>query len=172
VDRHGREIGDNPQDFEPSVDDNDSIVEHLTDEFPGVVPAPEDDAVLPGVDTDFDAKPTGVELDSNYAPQESDEVNGLGQEDTNAAPTEEPSAKPNATPAVETQAPSPKKGMEARNARNRKQPEKYIPSMSGNKYAVALTQIAALLKGSKHAMLMAQMSVKLCQMGHTGELMW
>jgi hypothetical protein len=32
--------------------------------------------------------------------------------------------------------------------------------MSGNKYTVALTQIAALLKGSKHAMSMAPMSVK------------
>jgi hypothetical protein len=51
--------------------------------------------------------------------------------------------------------------MAAHNARNRKQPEKYIPSMSGNKYAVALTQIAALLKGSKHAKSMAQMLVKL-----------
>jgi hypothetical protein len=113
-----------------------------------VVPAPEDDDVLPGVDTDFDAKPTGVEVDRNYVPQESDEVNGLGQQDTNVAPTEEPRAKPTATPAVETQAPSLKKGVAARNARNRKQPEKYIPSMSGNKYAVALTQIAVSLKGS------------------------
>jgi hypothetical protein len=50
--------------------------------------------------------------------------------------------------------------MAARNARNRKQPEKYVPSMTRNKYAVALTQILALLKGSKHAMTMAQMSVK------------
>jgi hypothetical protein len=160
TDWRGQEIGGNPQDFEPSGDDDDSVVEHLIDEFPGVVPAPEDDAVLPGVDTDFDAKPTGVEMDSNYAPQESDEVNGLGQQDTNAAPTEEPSAKPSAKPAVEMQAPSPKKGMAACNARNRKQPEKYIPSMSGNMYAVALTQIAASLKGNKHAMSMAQMLVK------------
>ncbi len=37
--------------------------------------------------------------------------------------------------------------------------------MSGNKYAVALTQIAALLKGGKHAMSMAQMSVKLMPKG-------
>ncbi len=49
---------------------------------------PEDDAALPGVDTDFDAEPTGVDVDSNYAPQESAEVNGLRQQDTNAAPTE------------------------------------------------------------------------------------
>ncbi len=67
-----------------------------------MVPAPEDDDVLPGVDMDFDAKPTGVDVDSNYAPQESDDVNGLRQQDTNAAPTEEPSAEPTTTPAVET----------------------------------------------------------------------
>jgi len=101
------------------------------------------------VDTDFDAEPTGVEVDSDYVPHELTEVNGLGQQ--------EPRAEP---PRVETLAPSPKKGMAARNARNRKQPEKYVPSMKGNKYTVALTQIAASLKGSKHAMSMAQMSVK------------
>ncbi len=66
--RCGREIGDNPQDFELSGDDDDSVAKHITDAFPGVVPAPEDDAVLPGVNTDFDAEPTGVEVDSNYAP--------------------------------------------------------------------------------------------------------
>jgi hypothetical protein len=44
-----------------------------------VDPTPEDDAVLPGVDTDFDATPTGVEVDSDYAPQEFTEVNALGQ---------------------------------------------------------------------------------------------
>jgi len=125
-----------------------------------VDPTPEDDAELPGVDTDFDAKPTGVEVDSDYVPQELTEVDGLGQQDPSTAPTEEPSAEPPTEPRVETLAPSPKKGMAARNARNRKQPEKYIPSMKGNKYTVALTQIAASLKGSKHAMSMAQMSVK------------
>ncbi len=151
--------------FEPSGDDYNSVVEQLTDEFSGVVPAPEDDDVLPGVDMNFDAEPIGVEVDSNCAPQESDDVNGLGQQDTNTASTEEPSSEPGATPAVETQAPSPKKGMVARNARNRKQPEKYIPSISGNRYAVALTLIAALLKGSKHAMSTAQMSVKLMPNG-------
>jgi hypothetical protein len=55
--------------------------------------------------------------------------------------------------------------MAARNARSRKQPQKYVPSMTGNKYAVALTQIVALLKGSKHAMSMAQMLVKLTSLG-------
>jgi hypothetical protein len=163
--RHGQKIGDHPQDFEPRRDDDDSVVEHLTDEIPVVVPAPEDDAELPGVDTDFDAKPIGVEVESNYAPPELAEVNGLGQHDINTAPIEELNAEPAPAPAVETQAPSPKKGMAACNSRNKKQPEKYISSMSGNKYAVALTQIAVLLKGSKHAISMAQMSVKLMPNG-------
>ncbi len=161
TDRHGREIGDHPQDYEPSGNDDDSLVELISDVIPGVDPTPEDDTELPGVDTDFDAEPTGVEVDSDYVPQELTEVNGLGQQDPSAAPTEEPSAEP----PTEPNAPSPKKGMTARNARNRKQPEKYVPSMKGNKYAVALTQIAASLKGSKHAMSMAQMSVKLMSKG-------
>jgi hypothetical protein len=37
--------------------------------------------------------------------------------------------------------------------------------MKGNKYAVAMTQIAVSLKKSKHAMAMAQMSVKLMSPG-------
>jgi hypothetical protein len=104
-------------------DDDNSVDKHLTDEIPGVVPAPEDDAELPGVDTDSDAKPTGVKVDSDYVPQVLAEVNGLGQQDTNVVPTEEPGAKPTSVLAVETQAPSPKKGMAACNARNRKQHE-------------------------------------------------
>jgi len=96
-----------------------------------VDPTPEDDAELPGVDTDFDAEPTGVEMDSDYVPQELIEVDGLGQQDPSMAPTEEPSAEPPTEPRVETFAPSPKKGMAVRNARNRKQPEKYVPSMKG-----------------------------------------
>jgi hypothetical protein len=163
--RHGWEIGDHPQDFEPSGDDDNSVGEHLRDEIPGVVPAPEDDAELPGVDTGFDAEPTGVEVDSDHVLQELAEVNGLKQQDTNVAPNDEPSSEPTTAPIVETQAPSPKKGMAACNARKRKQPEKYIPRMSGNKYAVALTQIAASLKGSKHDMQTAQISVKLMPKG-------
>jgi hypothetical protein len=41
----------------------------------------------------------------------------------------------------ETQAASPKEGMVAHNTRNRKQPEKYVPSMQGNKYQVAMARI-------------------------------
>jgi hypothetical protein len=170
TDRHGREIGDHP----PSENDDDSVVNLISDVIPGVDPTPDAAAEFPGVDTDFDAEPTGVEVDtdfdaeptgvevdSDYASQELTEVDGLGQQDPNTAPTEEPSAEPT----VETIPPPPKKGMAARNARNRKQPERYAPSMKGNKYAVALTQIAASLSGSKHAMSMAQMSVKLMSKG-------
>ncbi len=69
--RQGHEIGDHPRDFDPAGDDDDdSAGELILNVIPGVDPAPEDDAELPGVDTDFDAKPTGVEVDINYAPQE------------------------------------------------------------------------------------------------------
>jgi hypothetical protein len=64
-----------------------------------------------------------------------------------------------------SQAVSPNKGMAARNVRLRKQPEKFIPSMKGNKYAVVQTQIVASLKESKDAMCMAQISVKLMNKG-------
>ncbi len=59
----------------------------------------------------------------------------------------------------------PSQGMAARNTRVRRHPENYIPSMKGNKYAVAMTQIAASLKDRKHAMAMAQTSVKLMSPG-------
>jgi hypothetical protein len=85
--RQGHEICDHPQDFDPAGDDDDDSAGELNlDVIPGVDPAPEDDdAELPGVDTDFDAKPTGVEVDSNYDPQYLNEVDGLEQQDTNAA---------------------------------------------------------------------------------------
>ena len=44
TDRHGREIDDHPQDYEPSGNDDDSVVEHISDVIPGVDPTPEDDA--------------------------------------------------------------------------------------------------------------------------------
>jgi len=55
--------------------------------------------------------------------------------------------------------------MVACNARNRKQPEKYIPSMQGNKYQVALAQITTSLGASEISMAYAQMSVKLMNTG-------
>jgi hypothetical protein len=62
---------------------------------------------------------------------------------------------------TETAVESPNVGMAARNARNRKQPEKYVPSMQGNKYQVALAQITTSLGASETYMAYAQMSVKL-----------
>ncbi len=62
-------------------------------------------------------------------------------------------------------APPPRQGMAAHNARPRKPPEKYVPSMQGKKYAVALSQISECLKDSKNGMALAQMTVKLMSMG-------
>ncbi len=86
----------------PSGNDDGSVVKFISDVIPGVDPTPKDDAELPGVDTDFDAKQTGVEVDSDYVPQELTEVDGLRQQDTSAAPTERPGIKLSTTPAVET----------------------------------------------------------------------
>ncbi len=55
--------------------------------------------------------------------------------------------------------------MTERNARVRKQPEKYVPSMKGNKYAVVMTQIKMSLHGSQDALCTAQRSVKLMSKG-------
>ncbi len=55
--------------------------------------------------------------------------------------------------------------MAACNARARKPPEKYVPSMKWKKYAAAMMQIAAPLNKSKHAMAMTQMSVTLMSPG-------
>ncbi len=76
-----------------------------------------------------------MEMDSD--PQETNFDDGLGQQDKAIQ-------APPAAPVPEDPAP-PAQGMAARNARVRKPPEKYVPSMKGNKYAVAMTQIAVLL---------------------------
>jgi hypothetical protein len=114
------------------------------------------------VDTDFDAKPTGVEVDTeaygNF-PQEQNKVYGLGQQDPIGAPTETPSAEPTTVPIGSS---SPAK---RRSTQMAKKPSAYTPSITGNKYTVALTQIVASLRGSKNALSMAQMSVKLMSPG-------
>ncbi len=101
-----------------------------------------ENAELTGVDPDFAVKPTGVETDSEaqgYAPEVRNVIDGLGQQDSSKH-FEVPNAEPTTVPAVPevAQAVLPKKGMAARNVTLRKQPEKYIPSMKGNKYTVAL----------------------------------
>ena len=65
----------------------------------------------------------------------------------------------------EIQAAPPNEGMAAHNTRNRKQPEKYIPSMQGNKYQVALAQITTSFGSRKTSMAFAMMFVKLMNKG-------
>ena len=68
-------------------------------------------------------------------------------------------------PVLETTADTPPAGMAARNARVRKPPQKFIPSMQGNKYEIALAQISASLGKSEHSLAFAQMSVRLMSKG-------
>jgi hypothetical protein len=142
--RHGQDIGDLEQDFEPCADEDDnSFVAHPNDKLPAV-DVHLGDAELPGVDTDFDAKPTGVEVDTETygdVPQEQNEVYGLEQQDPIAVPTEMPSVEPTAEP-IAAGSSSPAK---RRSTRMVKKPSAYTPSMTGNKYAVALTWIVASL---------------------------
>ncbi len=110
------------------------------------IPSDTENAELAGVDLDFAVKPKGMEMDNEaqgYGPEEHNELDGLGQQDPSKR-FEVPTAELTTVTEVPTspaQAVFPKKGMAARNARLRKQPEKYVPSMKGEKYAVALTQI-------------------------------
>jgi hypothetical protein len=70
-----------------------------------------------------------------------DKVNGLRQQDPSKRfdiPRAEPTTVPE-VPSNKAHAVLPKKGMAACNARRRKQPDKYVPGMKGNRYAVALT---------------------------------
>jgi len=157
TDRHGREIGDYPQD-EPVVDDNGSDVEYVyIDDF---LVESQDDNEIPGVPAESPDEPTGVEEDPEPNETNFDVQDGLEQEPQETSRTaRRPTGEPTAAP-VQDPAP-PSQGMAARNARVRKPPEKYVPTLKGNKYAVALTQISKSLKKSKHGLAMAQMSVKL-----------
>jgi hypothetical protein len=155
TDRHGREIGDYPQDV-PVVDDDGSVLvyDYVDDVLPVV--ESQDDNEIPGVTEESPVKPTGVEVDPEHVPNKTnfDLQDGLKQEpqetshkqETARRPTGEPTAAPVLDPAP------PSLGMAARNARVRKPPEKYVPTMKGNKYAVAMTQIAESLKESKHGL--------------------
>jgi hypothetical protein len=91
----GQEINDTAQVFNPCVDENDDyFVNYPAGELSGVK-VPVGDTKLPGVDTDFDAEPTGVEMDTgaygkayDAVPQEQGnmvKVDGLGQQDPTKA---------------------------------------------------------------------------------------
>jgi hypothetical protein len=148
TDRHGQEIGDHPWDSEPVEDDDILIVDYTDDVLPAV--DAQDDTEIPGVVTEPAAKPTGVEVDVDPAnvPQETYFDDGHEQQDEAIPPIQ-------ILPTVPEDPAPPSQGMAVRNARVRKPPEKYVPSRKGNKYAVAMTQTAASLKDSKHAMAMA-----------------
>ncbi len=175
--RHGQDIVENPQDTDlDRNEDLESVVADPTGNT-GVF----DGDNITGVDQDFAVKPTGVDIDIDkafeaYIPLEHAEPeDGLGHQDPSKPehlimppmehPTVEPVTKVASTPIPVKNAVSPKKGMAARNARVRKQPEKYVPSMKGNKYAVALTQIKMSLYRSEDTLSMAQRSVKLMSKG-------
>ncbi len=102
-------------------------------------------------------KPTGVEVDPEPNETNFDVQDGLKQEPQETSHEQETArratSKPTAAP-VQDPAP-PSQGMAARNARVMKPPKKYVPTLKGNKYAVALTQISKSLKESKHGLALA-----------------
>jgi hypothetical protein len=128
-------------------------------EIPGV-DITTDPTEIAGVDPDFDVKPTGVDMDTNAWAMDTDVlvdnnaivINGLEQQDpTEGAamvPTDGPTTSPKKARSPAKKIASSKTGMAAENSRARKAPKKYVPSMKGYKYAIALTQITSLLQGS------------------------
>jgi hypothetical protein len=89
----------------------------------------------------------------------------LRAEDAAAVPTAEPTTSPKKAKSSAKKTAPPKTGMSAQNSCARKVHEKYVSSMKGNKYVIALTQITLLLQGSEDALCMAQRSVKLMGKG-------
>jgi hypothetical protein len=77
----------------------------------------------------------------------------------------EPTTSPKKAKSPAKKTAPPKTRMAAQNSRARKAMEKYVPSMKGNKYAIALTQITSLLQGSEDALCMAQRLMKLMRKG-------
>jgi hypothetical protein len=152
----------------------------------------EDESVVNDLYSSIPPAPAGMPGVSSVKESSADEISGVDLPDVTVVnePTEVDMGGPQAVPpqdavfddavfdtaldngldqqAVaepETQAASPKVGMAARNARNRKQPEKYVPSMQGTKYQVALAQITTYLGSSKTSMAFAMMSIKLMNKG-------
>jgi hypothetical protein len=174
----GRYIGDNnPQDADSvGILDDDLIIIHLAVEIPGVDTAT-DPSKIAGVDTVFDVEPTGVDMDTNAWAMDTNvsvdnnviAIDGLKQQDPTEGATMVPASEPTTIP-KRAKSPAkkiapPKTWIAAENSHARKAPEKYVPSMKGNKYAIALAQITSLLQGSKDALCIAQRSVKLMGKG-------
>ena len=148
--------------MDPVEADEGLVVEYIND-VRSVIDA-QDDPGIPGVGNEPAAKPTGVEVDHANVPPETCFDDGLGQQDTPLTQETTPIQAPPTMPVPEDST-LPCQGMTTQNARVRKPPEKYIPSMKGKKYAITMTQIAESLKDSKNAMAMTQMSVKLMSSG-------
>ncbi len=174
TDQQGRDIGDsNPQDASSVeiLDDNLIIIRPAV-EIPGVDETTDPAADVAGVGPDFDVKPTGVDMDTDVWAMDTDVpvdikaimIDGLKQQDpTEGAAmvsTAEPTTSPKMVKSPVKKVASPQMGMAAQNSWVRTAPEKYVPSMKGNKYAIALTQTTLLLQGSKDALCMAQRLVK------------
>jgi hypothetical protein len=146
TDRHGREIGDYPREPKHIEDDDDPVMENIDDAIPAI--DAQDDPEILGVwaeptgepTSEPIVEPTGVEMEMDSDPQETNFDDELRQQDKAIQ-------APPAVPVPEDPA-LPAQGMAARNARVRKPSEKYVTSMKGNKYAVAMTQIVASLKKS------------------------
>jgi hypothetical protein len=175
---HSQDIGDNnPQDANSvRILDGDLIIIHPAVGIPGVNTTT-DPTETAGVDPDFVVKPTGVDMDTNAWAMDTDvpvdndavAIDGFKQqyptEGAATVPTPEPTNSPKKAKSPAKKTAPPKTGMTARNSRARKAPEKYVPSMKGNKYAITLTQITSSLQGSKDALCMAQRSVRLMGKG-------
>jgi hypothetical protein len=135
TDQHGREIGDYPREPKPIEDDDNMVMEYNDDANPAI--DAQDEPEISGVweeptgepTSEPIVKPTAVEMDSD--PLEINFDDGLGQQDKAIQ-------APSAMHVPEDPAP-PAQGMAARNSRVRKPPEKYVLSMKGNRYAVAMT---------------------------------
>jgi len=172
TDRHGRAIGDYTPTVNEAGAEDKSVVNDLYSSIP---PAP---AGIPGVslveegstdeipavdlhDVAVVNEPTGVDMGGPQAAPPQDAVFDDAVFDTalDDGLEQEAVAEP------EIQVAPPKEGMAAQNTRNRKQPEKYVPSMQGNKYQIALAQITTSLGSSKTSMAFAMMSVKLMNKG-------
>jgi hypothetical protein len=165
-------IGDYTPTVNEAGEEDESVVNDLYSSIPpaparmpGVSLVEEGNAdEIPGVDLPDVAvvnKPTGVDMGGpqTVPPQDAVFDNAVFDTALDDGLNQQAVAEP------EMQTASPKEGMAARNNRNRKQPEKYIPSMQGNKYQVALAQITTYLGSSKTLMAFAMMSVKLMNKG-------
>ncbi len=104
---------------------------------------------IAGVDPDFDVEPKGVDMDTDAWAMDTNvpidnnaiAIDGLEQqgptEGATMVCTSEPTTSPKKVKSPIKKAVSPKMRMAARNSRVRKAPEKYVPSMKGNKYVIA-----------------------------------